>query len=146
MLHGGSGGQFIGYFVGAVHQKTLSKTLQVRFYVFEGTTCPKLLLSYAASERLGIIEFKVPNKSSTSSPLGFISTTKNITFSKPLQAEKVPSHNLSNSTLSSVIKNNTFQDHCLQDHCSAACIAPLHNHSTSVAPIQDHISKSIAPS
>ena len=51
MLHGGSGGWFIGYFISDVHQKTLSKTLQVRFYVFEGTTCHKLLLSYAASER-----------------------------------------------------------------------------------------------
>ena len=63
------------------------------FTVFEDTTCPKILLSSAPLERFGIIEFKVPNKASTPSALDALSKTKNITFSKPLLAEKVPPHN-----------------------------------------------------
>ena len=53
--------QFLGYFIINIHHKTISKTLPVRFYVFQDTTNPPILLSYSASERLGIIEFKVPN-------------------------------------------------------------------------------------
>ena len=103
-LHDSKPQQFIGYFIVDIHQNTLLKVLQVRFYVFEDTTCSKILLSYATSVRLGIIDFKVPNKASTPSALDTISTTKNVTFSKPLHAEKVPPHNPSNTTLRSVIK------------------------------------------
>ena len=84
--------QFMDYFIIDVHHKTPPKTLQVIFCVFEDTTCPKILLSYTASERLGIIEFKVHNEASTSAALDAINTTKNVTFSKSLHAEKVPPH------------------------------------------------------
>ena len=36
------------------------------FYVFEDATSPCILLSYATSERLGIIAFNVPNVAATS--------------------------------------------------------------------------------
>ena len=123
-----------------VHNKTLPKTLQVRFYVFEDTTCPKILPSCTASVRLGITEFKVPNEAPTPSALDTISTAKNIIFSKPLHKEKVPPHNPSNTTPRSAIESNTFQDHCLQDHHATTNVAPLQNHSTGVAPFQDHFS------
>ena len=57
--------QFLGYFIINIHHKTISKTLPVRFYVFQDTTNPPILLSYSASERLGIIEFKVSNEAPT---------------------------------------------------------------------------------
>ena len=116
------------------------------FKFWKKQTCPKILLSYAASERLGIIEFKVPYEASTPSVLDTISTTKNVTFSKPVHAEKLPPHNPSNTTPRSVIKNNTFQDQCLQDHYSTTSVAPLQDLSTGVAPFHDHNSKSIASS
>ena len=56
--------RFIGYFIIDVHNKTLPKTMEVRFYIFEDTISPPILLSYPASERLGIIKFKVPNETS----------------------------------------------------------------------------------
>ena len=40
--------------------------LPICFYVCYDTTCLQNLLSYARSERLGIIEFKIHNKASTS--------------------------------------------------------------------------------
>ena len=36
------------------------------FYVFEDSTSPQILLSYVTLERLGILEFKVPNLAATS--------------------------------------------------------------------------------
>ena len=39
----------------------MHRSYPTRFYVFEDATSPQILLSYAMSERLGILEFKVPN-------------------------------------------------------------------------------------
>ena len=47
--------QFLGYFIADIHHKTIPEVLPIRFYVFKDTTSPKILLSYAASERLGIV-------------------------------------------------------------------------------------------
>ena len=105
---------FIGYFIIDVHHKTLSKTMQVRFYVFEDTTSPPLLLSYEASERLGIIEFKVPNEAILMAAIDTIST-KRVTFSTPLHTSKTRHLGRpSNAPLKSAIKNKPFQDHLLQ--------------------------------
>ena len=123
--------RFIGYFTVDIHHKTL----QARFYVFEDT------IREIRNNRI-----QEPSETSTPSTLDTISTTKNITFSKALHAEKVPPHNPSNTTPRSVIKNNTFQDHCLQDHQSTTSVAPLQDHSTAVASFQDHSSKSVASS
>ena len=56
--------------------------MQVRLYMFEDTTSPPILLLYAASERLGIIEFKVPNEAILTAAIDTISTKK-VTFSTP---------------------------------------------------------------
>ena len=88
--------------------------MQVRFYVFEDTTSPPILLSYAASERLGIIEFKVPNEAILTAAIDTIST-KRVTFSTPLQTSKTRHLGRpSNAPLKSAIKNKPFQDHLPQ--------------------------------
>ena len=42
------------------------RSCPTQFYVFEDTTSPHILLSYATSERQGIITFNVPNLAATS--------------------------------------------------------------------------------
>ena len=102
--------QFLGYFITNIHHKTISKTLPVRFYVFQDTTNPPILLSYSASERLGIIEFKVLNEAPSAIAVDTISTTKKVTFSNPLETGK--SIRGSNKLiLKSTIKIKPFQDH-----------------------------------
>ena len=54
--------QFPGFFIADIHHKTQPDVLPVRFYIFKDTTSPRILLSYAASERLGIVNFKYPMK------------------------------------------------------------------------------------
>ena len=80
--------KFLGYFITNIHHKTISKTLPVRFYVFQDTTSPPILLSHPASEMLGIIEFKLPNEASNPVAVDTITTNKKVTFSNPLIAGK----------------------------------------------------------
>ena len=100
----------MGYFITNIHHKTISKTLPVRFYIFQDTTNPPILLSYSASERLGIIEFKVPNEAPSAVAVDTISTTKKVTFSNLIETGKSirGSHK---TTLKSAIKIKPFQDH-----------------------------------
>ena len=69
--------QFLGYFIINIHHKTISKMLPVRFYIFQDTTNPPILLSYSASERLGIIKFKVPNEAPSTIAVDTTTTKKN---------------------------------------------------------------------
>ena len=73
----------------------------VRFYVYEDATNPQILLSYATSERLGIITFQVPNLAATHSlnqvaihnpPSGKRKTTKQVTFPGPYQHDRGVPH------------------------------------------------------
>ena len=80
--------QFLGYFITNIHHKTISKSLPVRLYIFQDTTNPLILLSYSASERLGIIKFKVPNEAPSTIAVDTISTTKKVTFSNLLETGK----------------------------------------------------------
>ena len=75
----------------------------VRFYVFGDATNPHILLSYATSERLGIVSFQVPNLAATHSldqvvihktPSSKRKTTKKVTFQDP--ASETRSHTCSN--------------------------------------------------
>ena len=61
-VHDETSQQFLGYFIADIHHKTIPDMLPIRFYVFKDTTSPKILLSYAASERLGIVKFQIPNE------------------------------------------------------------------------------------
>ena len=129
--------RFIGYFITDVQHKTLPKTMQVRFEVFEDITSPPILLSYPASERLGIIEFKAPNEATTPAAIGTISTKKEKSPSvHHLQAGKTKQSVRSSSTPpKSAIKNKPFQDHSSQN-CSSQNYATIEN-----KPFQDHSSQ-----
>ena len=74
--------QFLGYFIADIHHKTTADVLPVRFYVFKDTTSPKILLSYAASEKLGIVKFQIPNETPTAADA--ITTKKHVTFRTPI--------------------------------------------------------------
>ena len=83
--------------------------MQVRFYVFEDTTSPPILLSYAASERLGIIVFKVLNEAILTPAIDTIST-KRVTFSTPLHTSKTKHlGSPSDAPLKSAIKTSLFK-------------------------------------
>ena len=71
--------QFLGYFLADIHHKTKPEVLPIRFYVFKDTTNPKILLSYVASERLGIVKVQIPNEA-PSIALDTISTKKQTLF------------------------------------------------------------------
>ena len=75
--------QFLGYFIADIHHKTMPEVLPIRFYVFNDTTSLTILLSYAASERLGIVKFQIPNEA-PSIALDTISMKKHVTFQMPL--------------------------------------------------------------
>ena len=105
--------KFLGYFIINIHHKTISKTLPVRFYIFQDTNSPPILLSYPPSERLGIIEFKEPNEASSPVAVDTITTDKKVTFNNPLIAGKSTKRS-SKTPLRSAVRNNPFQDHTPQ--------------------------------
>ena len=92
------------------------------FFVFKDNTSPKILLSYAASIRLGIIEFKVPNKAPSKALDTITHAKKHVTFSTPLhsyvhkQTHSKSQHN--NLPLKAAVKLNSFQDHYFPDYSS----------------------------
>ena len=107
--------------------------------MFEDTTSPPILLSYTASERLGIIEFKVPNEATTPAAIDTISTKKKVTFSTPLHAGKTKqSVRSSSAPPKSAIKNKPFQDHSSQDH-SLQNYATIENKPFQDHSLQDHL-------
>ena len=63
--HDGLPKPFLGYSIVEVMHATEPKSYPTHFYVFEDTTSPHILLSYATSERLGIVSFQVPNLAAT---------------------------------------------------------------------------------
>ena len=63
--HSGSPKPFLGHFIVEVAHAKEPRMYPIRFYVFEDATHPQILLSYATSERLGIITFQVPNLAAT---------------------------------------------------------------------------------
>ena len=88
---------FLGHFIAKVQHATLPRSYPCILFCFQGCNFPQILLSYATLERLGILEFKVPNmvaKSQSqmdnlgvpSSPAldGLRKTTKHVTFCDPL--------------------------------------------------------------
>ena len=75
------------YIVLDIQHKTLPQVLPFKLYVFEDFTSPDILLSYPTSSRVGIVEFKVPNESTTFLPaiLDAITSPKTGTFSTHLE-------------------------------------------------------------
>ena len=112
--------------------------MQVRFYVSEDTTRPPILLSYPASERLGIIEFKGPNEATTPAAIDTISMKKKVTFSPHYtqakqKSQKDPATHHQNQT----IKNKPFQDHSLQNYTTIEN-KPFQDHSWQHNFINNH--------
>ena len=60
-IHDSSPKPFLGHFIANVQHAKLPRLYPTRFYVFEDTNSPLTLLSYATSERLGLLEFKLLN-------------------------------------------------------------------------------------
>ena len=63
--HDGLPKPFLGHFIVEVAHEKEHRMYLVRFYVFEDATNPHILLSYATSERLGIVSFQVLNLPAT---------------------------------------------------------------------------------
>ena len=105
---------------------------------------PVLLYSYhmQLQERLGIIEFKVPNEAILTAAIDTIST-KRVTFSTPLHTSKTRHLGRpSNAPLKSAIKNKPFQDHLpqpLKTSLSKTNFSSSH-HST-IKPLKTMLSK-----
>ena len=80
-------------------QKNLEH-IRLDFNVFEDATNPPCLLSYATSERLGIVQFQVPNLAATipldqvavQTPGGKRKTAKKVTFQDPICKIEGPTH------------------------------------------------------
>ena len=66
MSHDGLPKPFLGHFVAEVMHASEPRSYLTHFYIFEDTTSPHILLSYATLERLGINAFNVPNLAVTS--------------------------------------------------------------------------------
>ena len=123
--------QFLGYFIADIHHKTMPEVLPIRFYVFKDTTNPKILLSYAASERLGIVKFQIPNEA-PSIALDTISMKKHITFRTPLHTYRpVKPKNTGQHPLKPAIKKQPFQDQTPQKQS-------FQDHSEQNNALQDH--------
>ena len=134
--------QFLGYFIADIHHKTKPEVLPIRFYVFKDTTSPKILLSYAASERLGIVKFQIPNEAPPIA-LDTISMKKHVTFRTPLHTYRP--RNTGQHPLKPAIKKQPFQDQTpqkqsFQDHLAAESskIQPCQDHSEQNNALQDH--------
>ena len=90
--HNGSPKPFLGHFIVKVSHATKPNMYPIHFYIFEDTTAPHILLSYATSERLGIISFQVPNLAATTKidyvplppPSSQRKTAKCVTFWDPI--------------------------------------------------------------
>ena len=88
MSHDGLPKPFLGHFITEVSHAKEPRMYLVRFYVFEDATNPPCLLSYATLERLGIVQFQVPNLAATlpldqvavQTPSGKRKTTKKSLF------------------------------------------------------------------
>ena len=99
----------------------LPRSYPNHFYVFEDATSPQILLSYATSEELEILELKVPKLVThlhidaltipiSPSPGGSRKATKSITFCDPLIDLDQPHHTFPHSGLRKTNKTVHFSD------------------------------------
>ena len=101
--HDGLPKPFLCHFIIEVAHTKEPRMYPISFYIFEDTTNTQNLLSYATSERLGIIQFQVSNLAATHSldhvavqnPSCKRKTTKQVTFQDPISMTE-GSHTSSN--------------------------------------------------
>ena len=134
--------RFLGYFIAALHHKTLPDILQIRLFVFEDTASPEILLSYAASDRLCIVEFKIPNETIKSHRCHYTcQETCGIQHSTHSHIHKRThskgQHN--HQQLKPAIKLHSFQDHHFQDYSSQN--KSFQDHLPQKMTYQEHSSK-----
>ena len=128
--------QFLGFFITDIHHKTTADVLPVRFYVFKDTTSPKILLSYAASEKLGIVKFQILNKTPTA--VDAITTKKRVTFRTPIHTYRPMKKNTRQlQPLKSALKKHTLQDHTA-DSSKKQSLQDHGEDSPKKQPLQDH--------
>ena len=83
--------------------------------MFEDTASPQILLSYAASDGLGIVEFKFTNETTLTALDAITDIKKHVKIKTPLhshthkQTHSKVQHN--HEQLKPVIKSHSFQDH-----------------------------------
>ena len=97
--------------------------------MFEDSTSPHTLLSYATSSRLGIVQFTVPNEAPINFPsiINAITNPKTVTFSQHPEDTPEKLHNGRNHTAKPIIKQ------AAQDHLS-----PVTHTQDYFLPFQDH--------
>ena len=137
--HDGKHKHFLGYIVLNIQHKTTPQVLPIKFYVFDDHTSPVILLSYAASSRLGIVQFTVPNETPVHYPLWINASTQNktVTFSQPPMDRPQHPHNNKDSTPKPIIKKPS-QDHTATSTLQDSYFLPFQDHKSSTAPFQDH--------
>ena len=137
--HDGECQNFLGCIVLDTECKTLSQTLPIKFYVFEDFTNPNIILSYAASSRLGIVQFTVPNKAPVNFPsrIHAITHNKTVTFSQHPEVTPQKPHNSWDNAVKPIIRRPS-QDHSSTDTHQQDYFLPFQNHKLSIAPFQDH--------
>ena len=137
--------QFLGYFIADIHHKTQPEVLPIRFYIFKDTTSPRILLSYATSERLGNVKFQIPHEA-PSIALNTISTKKHVTFRMPFHTYRpIKPKNNGQQPLKPAIKKQSFQDQLMQKQSFQDHPAPqssqkqsFQDHSLQNHSFQDH--------
>ena len=137
--HDGEYRHFLGYIVLNVQHKTTPQILPIKFYVFKDFTNPTTLLSYAASSRLGIVQFTVPNETPVHFPawINAIAHNKTVTFSQHQEDRPQNSHNNRDSTPKPIIKQPS-QDHSSTDILQQDYLLPFQDHKSSTALFHDH--------
>ena len=135
--HDGECRHFLGYIVLNIQHKTTPQILPIKFYVFEDYTNPNTLLSYAASSRLSIVQFTVPNKTPINFPLwvNAITHNKTVTFSQHHEDKPQNPHNNRNSAPKSIIKQPS-QDHSSTGIHQQNYLSPFQDHKLSTAPFR----------
>ena len=99
LSHDGIPQNFLGHIVLDIQHKILPQILPFKFFIFEDITSPYILLSYPASWRLGIVEFKVPNEMPVFPPAildAIKRAPKRVTFSTHLDNTAHQPHNSRN--------------------------------------------------
>ena len=137
--HDGECRHFLGYIVLNIQHKTTPQILSIKFYVFEDYTNPTTLLSYAASSRLGIVHFTIPNEAPVNFPLwvNAIAKNKTVTFNQHLEDRPQNPHNNRDSAPKPIIKKPS-QDHTSTGIHQDTYFAPFQDHESPTAPFQDH--------
>ena len=137
--HDGKHRHLLGYIVLNIQHKTTPQILPIKFYVFEDHTNPVILLSYAASSRLGVVQFTVPNETPVNCQLWMNAITQNktVTFSQHQEDAPQNPHNNRDSTPKSIMKQ-PLQDHSPTDILQQNYFSPFQDHKLSTALFQDH--------